>query len=74
VKEIEAVGNKRDRQKIVSAVQALAEDPHPPGSKKLSGADKYRICEGNYRILYTVENDRLIVLVVKVGHRRDVYR
>lgn len=52
----------------------LAENPRPPDSKKLSGYDRYRIRQGVYRILYEIENDRLVVYVVKVGHRKDVYR
>jgi len=52
----------------------LAEDPRPPGSKKLSGNDKYRVRQGTYRIVYSIEDNELIVVVVKVGHRKDVYR
>ncbi|MHB1558699.1 MAG: type II toxin-antitoxin system RelE family toxin [Isosphaeraceae bacterium] len=58
-----------------AAIRQLADDPHPPGSRKLKGTnDLYRIRAGDYRILYTVEGRRLVVLVVNVGHRRDVYR
>jgi len=65
---------KKDVQRILSAIQQLADDPRPPQSKKLSGQERFRIRQGSYRILYTIENDRLIVCVVKVGNRRDVYR
>lgn len=73
-KEIEAISRKKDRQRIVRRIGQLAEDPRPPGCQKLSGLDRYRIRLGPYRIVYTIEDDRLIVYVVKVGHRSDVYR
>ena len=73
-KEIEAISRKKDRQRIVRKIRQLAEDPRPPGSQKLSGRDRYRIRQGPYRIVYSIEDDRLIVYVVKVGHRSDVYR
>jgi len=72
-KEIEALP-KADRQKIVQRIQSLAENPRPLGHEKLSGDDKYRIRQGNYRILYTINDGELIVTVVRVGHRREVYR
>ena len=74
VKEIEAIPQKKIRQQIVRRIQHLAEDPRPTASKKLSGRDRYRIRQGVYRIAYAVEDDRLVVYVVKVGHRKDVYR
>ena len=56
-------------------MSALAEEPRPPGSRKLTGSeDVFRIRVGDYRVLYSVEQRRLIVIVFKVGHRRDVYR
>ena len=73
-KEIEAIPRKKDRQRIVRKIGQLAEDPRPPGSQKLSGRERYRIRQGPYRIVYSIEDDRLIVYVVKVGHRSDVYR
>ncbi|MEM1221597.1 MAG: type II toxin-antitoxin system RelE/ParE family toxin [Verrucomicrobiota bacterium] len=72
-KEIERI-EKRDRIRIIERIRSLASDPHPTGSKKLSGQEKYRIRQGNYRILYQVIDDELIVSVVKVGHRRDIYK
>ncbi len=58
-----------------AAIRGLAVDPHPSGSKKLHGADDlYRIRVGDYRIIYRVEDENLLVLVVSVGHRRDIYR
>jgi mRNA interferase RelE/StbE len=74
VKEIEAIPQKKERQRIIRRIGQLAEDPRPPGSKKLSGNDKYRVRQGTYRIVYSIEDNELIVVVVKVGHRIDVYR
>jgi mRNA interferase RelE/StbE len=72
-RELEAVPTK-DRQRIVRRIGSLAENPRPAGAEKLSGEDKYRIRQGDYRILYEVEDDRLVVTVVRVGNRREVYR
>lgn len=72
-KEIERI-EKKDRIRIIDKIRSLAEDPHPVGSKKLSRQEKYRIRQGNYRILYQVKNEELIINVVKVGHRRDIYK
>lgn len=73
-KELEAVGQKRDRTRIVDRIRHLAEEPRPRGCEKLSGSDHYRVRQGNYRILYSIDDDASIVTVVKIGHRRDVYR
>ena len=73
-KEIEAISRKKDRQRIVRKIRQLAANPRPTGCQKLSGRDRYRIRQGPYRIVYSIEDDRLIVYVVKVGHRSDVYR
>ncbi len=73
VKELEAVPAK-DRRRITTKIQALAGNPRPAGCEKLSGHDKYRIRQGNYRILYTIEDDVLVVTVIRIGDRRDVYR
>ena len=72
-KEIRKIKSKKDRQRIVDRILALAEDPRPIGCQKLSGQDAYRIRQGVYRIVYTIEDDVLLVTIVKVGHRRDVY-
>ncbi len=74
VKEIEAIPQKKERQRIIRRIGLLAKDPHPPGSRKLSGHDKFRVRQGSYRIVYSIEDNELIVVVVKVGHRKDVYR
>jgi mRNA interferase RelE/StbE len=72
-KELEAVP-KKDREKLVSKIQALANNPRPPGSEKLAGADQYRIRHGVYRVLYEVDDATVVVIVVRVAHRREVYR
>ena len=64
----------RDRQRIVEKIWTLADNPRPTGCEKLSGEDKYRLRQGNYRILYEIVDDELIVSVVRIGNRRDVYR
>jgi len=71
-KEIERIA-KNDRIRIIEKIKSLAQNPHPTGSKKLSGQEKYRMRQGNYRILYQIIDDELIINVVKVGHRQDVY-
>ena len=73
-KELKAIPNKRDRQRIVKRIQGLKTDPRPPGSQRLSGKERYRIRQGQYRIVYSIEKDELVVYVVKIGHRKDVYR
>jgi mRNA interferase RelE/StbE len=74
-KEIEAVDQKKDRQRIVACIRSLADDPRPPGSEKLVGEnDRYRIRVGRHRVIYAVGDAQLVVFVVKVGHRKDVYR
>ena len=74
VKEIESVPRKKDRQRNIQRIGLLADNPRPPGSIKLSGYDRYRIRMGSYRIVYGIEDHALVVYVVKVGHRKDVYR
>jgi len=73
-KEIERLPSRKLRRAIVARIRALADDSRPPGCVKLSGADKYRIRHGAYRILYRIEDDRLIVTVVRVAHRKSAYR
>ena len=64
----------KDRGRIVARIQALADDPRPVGAEKLSGQERYRVRQGDYRILYEIEDQVLRIMVVKIGHRRDVYR
>jgi mRNA interferase RelE/StbE len=65
---------KQDVKRILTRVRALAADPRPPGCERLSGRDRYRVRQGVYRIVYEIDDARLEVLVVKIGHRGDVYR
>lgn len=74
LKEIESIGSKRDRQRVAARINQLAIDPRPPDCEKLSAQDKYRVRQGRYRIVYSVKDEQLVVYVVKVGHRKDVYR
>ncbi len=74
VKEIEAIASKKDRQRLVERILQLADNPRPYGIEKISGQEKYRIRQGRYRILYAIEDQDLIVQIVKVGHRKDVFR
>jgi mRNA interferase RelE/StbE len=74
-KEIEAIGTKRDRQQIVRRIQALAAAPRPSGCEKLAGhSTLFRVRQGQFRVIYTVDDAQRTVEVVKVGHRREVYR
>jgi mRNA interferase RelE/StbE len=74
-KEIEAVDQRRDRQRIVATILALADEPRPVGCEKLApDRDRYRVRVGRYRIVYSIADDELLVLVVRVADRKDVYR
>ncbi|TXK19763.1 type II toxin-antitoxin system RelE/ParE family toxin [Homoserinibacter sp. GY 40078] len=64
----------QDRARIQGVIRLLAEDPRPPGARKLQGRDGYRVRVGDYRILYTIDGGVLLVVVVALGHRSDVYR
>jgi mRNA interferase RelE/StbE len=64
----------RDRLRIMERIGTLADDPRPRECEKLSALERYRIRVGDYRIVYSIEDDALVVWVVRVGHRRDVYR
>lgn len=72
-KELEAVPPK-DRRRLVTKIESLARNPRPAGTEKLSGEEKYRLRQGDYRVLYEIVDADLIVTVVRVGNRRDVYR
>ena len=60
------------QSKIIDKIYSLAENPYF-GAKKLTGRDAYRIRVGNYRVIYEIKSDKLVVLVVNIGHRRDIY-
>ena len=61
-------------RRVGTAITSLANDPHPAGSTKLSGTDFYRVRVGDYRVIYRVQEQQVVVLVLRVGHRRDIYR
>ncbi len=72
-KELEDIP-KKDLQRIVKRIQSLVENPRPTGSQKLSGQEQYRIRQGDYRIVYFIDDKTLIVDVFRIGHRREIYR
>ncbi|MBU0987931.1 MAG: type II toxin-antitoxin system RelE/ParE family toxin [Proteobacteria bacterium] len=72
-KDFDAVP-KKDLKRILKGIAALAEDPRPPGCEKLTGRERYRLRQGRYRIVYSIQDDELTVWVVKVGHRKHIYR
>jgi mRNA interferase RelE/StbE len=75
VRELEAVAEKKTRQRLVARIRALATKPRPVGCEKLSGRhERYRVRQGSYRIIYSVGDSDQRVEVVKIGHRRDIYR
>ena len=65
---------KQDVKRILQRIRSLADDPRPAGCEKLSGQERYRVRQGIYRIIYEIEDARLVVLVVKVAHRREADR
>jgi mRNA interferase RelE/StbE len=74
-RELDSVERKADRRRIVARIRRLAGEPRPPGCEKLTGGtDRYRVRQGPYRVVYSVDDDSQIVLIVKIGHRREVYR
>ncbi len=64
---------QKDQLRIAGVIELLAENPLPPKATKLSGREGYRVRSGNYRVIYTYERNQLEVLVIKIGHRRDIY-
>lgn len=73
IKELSGIP-KNDLKKIISRIKKLATNPRPEGCEKLSGQELYRVRQGRYRILYSIQDDVLVVCVIKIGHRKDVYR
>ena len=65
---------KKDVTRILNRIKKLSIEPRPTGVEKLSGQDRYRVRQGAYRILYEILNNELVVVVIKIGHRRDVYK
>ena len=72
-KEFEGLPIK-DRRRVVARMRRLSDQPRPPGCEKLTGHDLFRVRQGQYRILYEVQDYDLTVTIFKIGHRRDVYR
>ncbi len=65
---------KKDVHRITLKIQSLSKEPRPYGCEKLSAQERYRIRQGNYRIVYSIEDDKLIVYIIKIAHRSDVYK
>jgi len=65
---------KKDLKRILDRIKMLADDPRPAGCEKLTGQERYRVRQGRYRIVYSIQDNELTIWVVKVGHRKDVYR
>lgn len=63
-----------DVERILARMQALSDDPRAPGCEKLSGPELYRVRQGAYRFVYEIQDQAVIVEVIRVGHRREVYR
>jgi mRNA interferase RelE/StbE len=74
-KEIEAIGSKDDRRRVVERISALASNPRSLKTEKLAGYDdRYRVRQGHYRIAYLIDDSCREITIFKVGHRKDVYR
>ena len=73
-RDIEDIPEKKQRQRVVARIESLADSPGPRGCEKLSGQERYRVRQGVFRIVYAIEDQELLVYVVKVGHRSSVYR
>jgi mRNA interferase RelE/StbE len=74
LKELEAVSTKADRHRIIRRIQSLSDNPRPVGVQKLSGHERYRLRQGRYRILYSIEDRELTVYVIRIADRKEVYR
>jgi mRNA interferase RelE/StbE len=74
-RELERLGTKSDRLRIIDRIYALADDPRPHGCEKLAGySDRFRIRQGNYRVVYLIDDQRREVTVFKIGDRKEIYR
>jgi mRNA interferase RelE/StbE len=65
---------KKDVGRILNRIKGLADDPRPPGCEKLTGQERYRLRQGRYRIVYSIQDDELTIWIVTIGHRKDIYR
>ncbi len=73
LKELEEIP-KKDRLRVAERIQKLGSEPRPQGCQKLSGQERYRVRQGVYRIIYSIEDQIRIVSIVKIAHRKEVYR
>lgn len=74
-RELEAVARRSDRQRVTARIEALGNNPRPPGCEKLAGySDRYRVRQGDYRVVYSIGDAQHIVVIFKIGHRREAYR
>jgi mRNA interferase RelE/StbE len=74
-KDLQSISDKVTLTRLIEKVKSLATQPRPSGSEKLAGRPNlYRVRQGNYRVIYSVDDEARVVDVVKVGHRKDVYR
>lgn len=72
-KDFESIPNK-DLKRILKRIESLGTNPRLPGCQKLSGQERYRLRKGRYRIIYSIQDEELTIWVIKVGHRKEVYR
>jgi len=73
LKDLEKIP-KKELRLIMKKIEKLAHDPRPQGCEKISGQERFRIRQGNYRIIYSIQDDELTIWIVKIGHRREIYR
>jgi len=73
LKELEKLP-KKDLKRIAEKIRSLSFDPRPSGCEKLSALERYRIRQGNYRVVYLIEDDQMRITIYKIGHRRNVYK
>ena len=73
LKELSRIPSK-EQYRIIISIKNLTEEPRPPGVKKLTGREAWRIRVGNYRIIYEIQDDKLVILIVHIGHKKDIYR
>ena len=73
LKELNGIPQK-ELHKILKKIRALSSNPRPQGSQKLSHREQYRFRQGDYRIVYSIRDDDLAVQIIKVGHRKEIYR
>ena len=65
---------KKDVKRILDRIKTLEENPRPPSGEKLTGQERYRLRQGRYRIVYSIQDDELTIWVIKKSHRKDIYR